>query len=481
MPVGVVRSDADQSNRRRSLPVRQRVLVGRPVVRHLDDVDRFESAAAEPPLRRLPQVPEEQAGKTRRAVRTGRRPEHEAGVVAVFARAGSGPDDLPAERPERPRGAVVRPTDVDTGVLQRPHDTCVSRSADRSDEGGLHPVGHGVHRADVVAVEVRQDEQVDAFDAEQVEACAEPLTVVAGVHQGDSRPRRPAHEHGVTLADVARRHGPVRRQTGTHDDPRHGDDHHADHEDGAGQQQETETDPARHEHRDGEAHADDRGSDDAADAGRPRCRGVGQRSRAVGDAADRTGGDPGDRGEHIPAPGPDGRGEAGREPHDGDDRCERFGEQVRRHRVRRECRRQRDRHRPARHLRGHGDRQCSGERGPQPPGEQPGQRRTEHDDPRRGEHGQGEPERAREPGVDHEHADHGQGYQRHSAHRTPGQVDDQNNDGHHRRPDDRRVRSDEHDEREQERHGDGRTNVARKPDHAPHHHHQSDDHRAVRA
>lgn len=366
-------------------------------------------------------------------------------------------------------------------MLQRPHDTFVSGSADRSDEGRLHPVGYGVHCTDVVAVEVRQDEQVDAVDAEQVEARAEPLAVIAGVHQGDCRPRRPAHEHGVTLTDVARGHGPVRWQTGTHDDARHGDDHHADHEDGTGEQQETEADPARHEHGDGEAHTDDRGSDDAADAGRPRRGGVGQRGRPVGDAADGAGGNPGDGGEHTATPGPDGRGEAGREPHDGDDRCERFGEEVRRHRVRRECCRQRDGHRPARHLRCHGDRQRGGERHPQQPGEQRRQRRSEDDDPRRGEHGQREPERSREPGVDHEHADHGQGDQRHTAHRTPGEVDDQHHDGHHRRSDDRRVRSDEHDEREQERNGDGCTDVARKPHHAPQHHHQPDDHRAVRA
>ena len=83
MPVRVVRPDPDQADLRLSPPVRQRVLVGRAVVRHLDDVDRFEPAPPEPPLRRLTEVPEEQAGETRSAVRTGRRPEHEAGVVAV--------------------------------------------------------------------------------------------------------------------------------------------------------------------------------------------------------------------------------------------------------------------------------------------------------------------------------------------------------------------------------------------------------------
>lgn len=361
------------------------------------------------------------------------------------------------------------------------HDPFVCWTPDRADERGLHPVGHGVHRSDVVTVEVREDEQVDAVDAEQVEARPEPFGVVPGVHHGDSRSGRPAHQNGVPLTDVARRHCPVRRQTGAHDDPGHGDHDHPDDEDGARQQQETEADPSRHEDGDGEAHADDRSRDDAADAGRPRSGRVGQGSRPVGDPADRAGGDPGDRGQHPSAPGPDRCRDAGRESHDGDDRRERFGQEVRRHRVRRERRGQRDRHRPARQLRRHGDRQRGCERCPHAPREQCGQRWTEHDDPGRRQHGQREGEGPREPGVGHQHPDHGEGDQRHAPHRTPGQVDGQHHDGHHRGPDDRRVRSHEHDEREEERHGESGTDASRESHHTTEHHHQADDHRAVRA
>ena len=71
MPVGVVRTHADEPDRRRELAVESGVLVRRAVVRHLDDVDgsRFDRVA-QPPLRALVEVPEErraQAGPARSA------------------------------------------------------------------------------------------------------------------------------------------------------------------------------------------------------------------------------------------------------------------------------------------------------------------------------------------------------------------------------------------------------------------------------
>ncbi|MCS6558597.1 hypothetical protein NYQ31_09315 [Curtobacterium flaccumfaciens] len=54
----------------------------------------------------------------------------------------------------------------------------------------------------MVAVEVRQDEQVDPGHPEQVQARPEPFLVVAGVHERDGVVT--AEQHGVPLPDVFR-------------------------------------------------------------------------------------------------------------------------------------------------------------------------------------------------------------------------------------------------------------------------------------
>nr|WP_027465300.1 hypothetical protein [Curtobacterium sp. UNCCL17] len=155
-------------------------------------------------MRRLPQVPEEDPGQARRTGVPVRRPrdQHDARVVAGGTVVARWPHHAPGERAEGAGHAVVRRPDVDTGTPEVVDHTLVRRTAHGSDQGGLDRVRHGGHRADVVAVEVRQDEQVDPGDPEQAQARPEPFLVVAGVHQRDGVVA--TEQHGVPLPDVFR-------------------------------------------------------------------------------------------------------------------------------------------------------------------------------------------------------------------------------------------------------------------------------------
>ncbi|QYI98053.1 hypothetical protein K0028_03700 [Curtobacterium flaccumfaciens pv. flaccumfaciens] len=162
-------------------------------------------------MRRLPQVAEEHPGQTRRTGVSVRRPrgQHDARVVAGGTFADQRPHDTPGERPEGAGDPVVGRADVHTRAPQVVDHPIVRRTADGSDQGGLDGAGHRAHRTDVVAVEVRQDEQVDPRDPEQAQARPEPFLVVAGVHEGDGIIA--AEQHGVPLPDVARGDRPVAR------------------------------------------------------------------------------------------------------------------------------------------------------------------------------------------------------------------------------------------------------------------------------
>nr|WP_260215214.1 hypothetical protein [Curtobacterium sp. PhB78] len=483
MAVGVVRADADESDTGRELPVQQRVLVGRTVVRDLHDVDGVcwqRTAGADPTLRGLPQVTEEHPGQARRAVGTWRRlgDEHDARVVAGVRAARARPHHTPTERPEHAGHPVVGLPDVGATALQVLHDAAVRRTADRSDERRVDDARDLVDRPDVVAVEVREDEQVDPADPQQVEARPEAVRVVPGVNQG--RAVAATDQHGVTLSDVARRDRPVARDGTAHDQHRNRDGGDTDHDDDSRDEQQAAPRRRSAQHGDREAPADDHGADHSDGPTRPRRRRVRQQRCTVGDAPDRRRGGPGDGCQHRPTPRPDRREQTRTEADDGDDRYQGLGQQVRRHRVGRQRRGQRDRHGPAGDLCCHRHGEGGGRRGPQPSGEEPGERWPEHHDAGRGEHRQREPERPREPGVDHQHADRGQGDEGHAAHGAAGQVHDQHDDRHHRGPNDRRVWPHEHHEREQ--HGDGRRRPEppRHPAESPDHHDEADDHRAVR-
>ena len=332
----------------------------------------------------------------------------------------------------------------------------------------------------MVAIEVGQDEQVDPPDAEQVETRSEPLGVVAGVHESDAR-AVPAEQHRITLPDVAGGDRPVVGESCPDDEPWHGDDHDPDQHEDPGEQQQAGPGRPRHEDRHGDARTHDACGEDPAHTTRPRHRSERERRRAVRHATDRRRRHPGHPRQHRRTPRPDRCRQTRRESDHRHDRGERLGEQVRRDRVGRQRRGQRDRHRPARELRGDRDREHRSERRPQAPREQRRERRPEDHDPARGEHGQGERERPRVPGVDHEHPDRGEGDQGDAPDRPTRQVDDEHHDGHHRCTDDRGIGPDEHHEREQEHDRHAGTDNPWQSQGPPADDHQPDDHRAVRA
>ncbi|OIH94933.1 hypothetical protein BIU92_06100 [Curtobacterium sp. MCBA15_003] len=452
------------------------------MVRHLEDVDgpgRQHAGGAQPSLRRLPQVAEQDPGEARRAGRRVRRTdrEHDARVVAGRTVTGTWPHHPPRERPEDTRHPVVRPADVGPGAPEVLDDPVVRRAAGRPHQGGVDRSGDGVDRTDVVAVEVREDEQVDPRGAEQVEARPEPFRVVAGVHErhGVAAPE----QHRVALPDVARRDRPVPRHRATDDEhrDRHGGD--PDHDDQRRREQEPPRGPSPDQDRRGDARTREDGRGDPDRSARPGRRGVRQRRRPAGDPADGCGGDPGDGSEHLRADRGHRREDAGREPDDRDDGGEGFREQVRRHGVGGQRRRQRDRHRPAGDLGGDGDREGGGHRCPDSTGEQVGQGRPEHDDPARGEHGQREREGPCDPRVGDEHPGGGEGDERHAPHRAARQVHHEHHDGHHRRAHDRRIGADEHHERQEHADGHGGPHHPRQAAGPPEHHDESDHDRAV--
>ncbi|WIB34433.1 hypothetical protein DEJ20_08185 [Curtobacterium sp. MCSS17_005] len=483
MPVGVVRADPDEPDPRGEPSEELRVLVRGAVVRHLHDVDRPRrqtTRVPEPTLRRLPQVAEEDPGQARPTGASVRRPrdQDDARVVAGGTVVARWPHHAPGERPEGAGDPVVRRPDIDTGTPEVVDHPLVRRTADGSDQRGLDGAGHGAHRADVVAVEVRQDEQVDPGDPEQVQARPEPFLVVAGVHErnGVITPE----QHGVPLPDVTRGDRPVARHRAPDDEHRHGDRCDTDHDhDPRGEQQPgAELPPDQHGDRDAATH--EHGGGHTEHTGRPGCRGVRQGGCPVRDAPDGGGRDPRDGREPLRTHRPHRSETTCGESDHRDDRRERLRQQVRRHRVGRERRRQRDRHRPAGHLRRDGDRECGGDRRPHTTCQELGERRSEHHDPARGEHGQGERERPCEPGVDDEHADRGEGDERDAPHRSTGQVHGEHHDRHHRRPDDRGVGPHEHDEHQE--HADGRRGpgASRQTTGAAEDHDEPDHHRAVR-
>jgi hypothetical protein len=385
VPVRVVRTDADESDRRRELSVERRVLVRRAVVRDLHDVDRSEvDTPPEPALRRGVEVPEEHRGEARRTPRRPGDGDDDARVVAARRIARTRPHHPPVELAEGPARTVVGPPDVDPGTDEAPDDALVRRPVGRPGDRDVDVTRDLVHGADVVAVEVGQDEQVDPVDPEQVEAGAQEGSVVAHVDQRGARPA--AHEHGVTLADVARGHPPVAGQRCPHHRLRDDRGRGADHHDHPGDQQDADPQRGGDEHRGDERRTDHDGRDDPDDAHRPRHRGERQRSDSVRDRADGGRRCPGDGGEDRGARRP-GRGDEARaQAEHRDDRRERLGEQVRGHGVRRQRRGQRDRQGPARDLRRDRHGQRGGDRGPAPSCEHRRQRRPQHDDPARREH-----------------------------------------------------------------------------------------------
>jgi hypothetical protein len=484
MPVVVVRADADQSDPGRECPVQLGVLVGGPVVRDLDDVDGRAGlrwrGPEESSLGVLAQVTEEQRADAARAraLRCRIDPEHQARRVARAIVALRWPQHPPPQVAEQAARVVGGPSHVDPGAPQVRDDPGVRGPTDRPDQCGVDPRRDRRHRADVVAVEVRECEEVDPVDAEERQTGRQPVGIVPGVDQ--RRPSTTPEQRGVALSDVAHRDGPPGRDAAADEDGgyRHRPDPDRDRDGRATDQHAAHACGDEDRDRDGRAH---RGSgDDPEPTGRPRCRGRRQRSGPVRDQSDAGCGHPPDGreqlGTHRPHRREQARGQAG----DGGDRCQDLGHQVRRHGVGRQGGGQRDRDRPAGDLRGDRHRDGRGDRGPHPPRQQLGERRRQDHDPGGRQYRECEREGPGHPRIDDEHARGRDGDERHAPHRSAGQVHEEHHDRHHGRPGDRRVRADEHDEPEQHDHGRDGTHDPWRSDGPSEQHHEGDEDGAVR-
>jgi hypothetical protein len=188
----------------------------------------------------------------------------------------------------------------------------------------------------VIAVEVREDEQVDLVDPEQVEAGAQPRGLVAGVDE--RRPARAADDCRVPLPDVAHRDRPSRRYGRPGDDVRHRDGTDADEPDDRRDDGQRPAEPPADQHGRGQRGAHGAGDDDTGRPGGPRGRGCGQVRCEVRSGTDGRRRPPPHGGEHPCSARPDGRQETRAEPGHGGDGCQQLGEQVRRHGVGRQRR-----------------------------------------------------------------------------------------------------------------------------------------------
>lgn len=175
-------------------------------MRHLDDVDGREEVRGRRPeessLRVLPQVAEQERAQAPRTRCSGGGigAQDDARRVPCLRVGAARPEHPPPQVPEGTGGPVRGSSHVDARRAQVREHPGVRRPSDRTDQGGVHPVGDRVDRSDVVAVEVGQDEQVDVVDAEQRQAGPQPLGVVTGVDEG-GLPGAP-QQGRVSLPDV---------------------------------------------------------------------------------------------------------------------------------------------------------------------------------------------------------------------------------------------------------------------------------------
>jgi hypothetical protein len=485
VPVAVVGTDADERDGRAGGVVEPRVLVGGAVVRHLDDVDPRHLVARrgeQAPLRRRGEVAEVEQGEAPvRAARQGAPEGDDARVVPRGGARGWRPQDRPAEVAEDAAHARRHLDRLGSPVDEHVDDVLVGVAAHGPDQRPADAPRDDVDGADVVDVEVREDEQVDAVDAEAAEAAAQRLLVVAHVDERDLA--RAADEHRVALADVALGHGPVVRHRGPLPRPDAG--RHADEGDDRADEHHDEH-PPRPSPRAGEH---DRGDDDgqagehhhAGRAARPLDPGQGPRGDRPRDGADPGGRHPRRPGRDLGDAGSPGGGQADEQTADGREGRGRLGQHVGDDAVHGEPRVEEEQHRLARELGGDGDREHRGERPGQDPGEDVGQRRREHDEPRGREHGQGERDVAGQPRVDDEQAGHRQRHHGQARHRARRREVHEHDEGHHRRAHDARLGRDQREEREQDARGEPDADEPRHAESPADEHHQSDQHRAVRS
>ena len=485
MPVVVPRSHTHHPDPGRGTRVQPRRLVRAAVVGDLDHVHPVDVARGEDRLLRpLAEVPEQQrAQASARTAADRREGDRHARVVAGFRRSGSRarPEHLPAQLAECPRRAADDLFDRRAPLPQVGDQPLVPRLARRADQGAVDAAENRLRAADVVEVEVAEHEQVDARDAEVIEAGRERLGIRPRVderhHVGA------AHEHRVALPDVAGGDLPVG-----------GSCEHLHRADARGRAHETDQRQQRHapRHRPGAsrhrgegghegAHRDHEEQHDPRRTGRPGQRRTGQPREEVRDGRDPGRGQPGHGGDRAAEPRSDGQQQAGEQPEHRRQGCGRFGQGIGDHPVERDAGCEQQEHRLAGQLGAERHRDDHGQPSRKPAREQAGERGSDHQEPAGGEHRQREAVVAAQPGVGAEQQQHGQREHRDPAHRPPG-ADGQQHDHRHRRgAHHTRLRRDEHHEAHEHQHGSRDPHPPRDAGQGPEEQHEADHDRAVRA
>lgn len=448
MAVPVLDPDGHQADFRLQLPVQGRALISRSVVCDLDDVDGADFAGREERiLSPFAQVAEKYRPETLAVDR-----KSDAATVAAerrLSRSGTrGPDHAPVHCSKRAGGSRVDLGDACAAASETVQHPGIPRTVRLADERLDGPADQGLVATDMVSVVVRENEDVDAGDAEPLQASGSGRGLPAYV---DHQHRiAVANEQPISLAHVARRdlpivgdgrqttHGAASERSGVCE--RTGDQRGAgDHGDGAPHALRTQRQDEHSE------------KDEGAQRGPHRSPGPGKgapgkalhSARHHRDPLRRRPGDPDDQ---LTEHGSDRQERAGDASEHCGERRRRPGEQIGRDPVERERRRQQDEDRLARELGGGRDRERQGERAGKPPAEYPGERHGEHEEPGGRQHRQGEPVVPGDPGVGDHHHDHGESERGKSLGGSAAGHPDEDDDRHRGGTENARSWCDEDDE-----------------------------------
>ena len=202
MSVPVLCADADDAHGSVELRIQLLALVGRAVVRDLDDVDGTDRRGREQAaLRLLAEVAEEYAAVVGRLD-----VDHDARVVSRRRTGLRARAPATVRRPGTPD--LRRSTSTTCGSPGDERVACPARplAVERPMDDRVDPSDDGGCPAGVIGVPVGEHEQVDAVDRQEVEAPAQRRRIGPGVDERRRAAR--AQQHRVALADVACRERP---------------------------------------------------------------------------------------------------------------------------------------------------------------------------------------------------------------------------------------------------------------------------------
>lgn len=487
MPVVVAEAGRDQRNRGSHRGREPRVLVHRPVMRHLEHVGaQIQAGGEQGRLGRRFDVAGEQNPDS---AHLGERDN--AGVVRTRPLVGSfrkrawpgggrghgrkRPDQVQPQLPKHPhraggagpnrsvhlRGSLLHLTDRGPGLGERAHQDLVDRA----------PGQHTGQPVDVVGVEMGQDEHRDPAHAQPIQAASDRACVGPGIDH-HRRSRTHGQRKRVALTDIAGDDDPSRWRPAGRTDRVHPAEHqHHTTDHGTGRQ------PAPDQRRTHRDHQGEGGQHKQA-AGRtraPRQDRTRNVRRCPRDPDDPTGRPARERADHG---GDRLHGVHGQRRGQTEDRGGRHrgsGQQIGRQRHQADL--------PGDHhddwqrgdLGGRGQRQRLGERTPtqlrtgQPRRDPIPPTRTENQHPGRGKHGKREPVRPRQPRIDEQQHEDGRSECRQPGPAPPTRQRHEQDRRHHRGPQHTRLGTGEHHESE---HG-GESDCGRGPAGAPERSHQT--------